>query len=165
MSKNKLLSPFFRYFWYAVTGSVGLFLLMLLLASAGVFGKMPSFQDLENPKSSLATEVYSSDGVLIGKYYFQNRSTSSFDEIPEMIRNCLIATEDVRFYRHSGIDYWGQFAAVISTILGDQRGGSTITQQLAKNLFPAPEKCKHLHYHSFKIQGVGDSNKAGAAIH
>ena len=99
---------------------------------------MPSFEEIENPRSSLATEVYSSDGVLLGKYYFQNRSTSSFDEIPEMIRNCLIATEDIRFYDHSGIDYWGQFAAFIQTMIGDKRGASTITQQLAKNLFPRP---------------------------
>lgn len=99
---------------------------------------MPSFEEIENPRSSLATEVYSSDGVLLGKYYFQNRSTSSFEEIPEMIRNCLIATEDVRFYNHSGIDYWGTIRAVLSTLTGDREGASTITQQLAKNLFPRP---------------------------
>jgi penicillin-binding protein 1A len=135
-------NPVFRYikiFWIAVVASVGLFILMLVLASFGLFGKMPSFDEIENPHSSLATEVYSADGILLGKYYFQNRSTSSFDEIPAMIRNGLIATEDVRFYDHSGIDYWGQFAALVSTILGKQRGGSTITQQLAKNLFPRPE--------------------------
>src|SRR6185295_2443645 len=83
-------------------------------------------------------EVYSSDGVLLGKYYFQNRSTSSFEEIPPMIRNALIATEDIRFYKHSGIDYWGQTRAIIKTIFGNKQGGSTITQQLAKNLFPRP---------------------------
>lgn len=99
---------------------------------------MPSFEELENPHSALATEVYSSDGVLLGKYYYENRSTSSFDEIPVMIRECLIATEDIRFYSHSGIDYWGQVRALIYTLLGNKQGGSTITQQLAKNLFPRP---------------------------
>lgn len=138
MIKNKSFSRYVKYFWYCVLGSVCLFLMMLLLAALGAFGKMPSFEEIENPRSSLATEVYSSDGVLLGKYYFQNRSTSSFDEIPEMIRNCLIATEDIRFYDHSGIDYWGQFAAFIQTMIGDKRGASTITQQLAKNLFPRP---------------------------
>lgn len=138
MPKSKKTTSFYAYFWYGVVGLAVLFLLMLGLASVGAFGKMPSFDELENPRSSLATEVYSSDGVLLGKYYFQNRSTSSFEEIPLMIRNCLIATEDVRFYSHSGIDYWGTLRAILSTMIGDREGASTITQQLAKNLFPRP---------------------------
>lgn len=137
MSKYKP-ATFLRYFWYGVLGSIGLFFIMLLLAALGAFGKMPSFEEIENPRSSLATEVYSSDGVLLGKYYFQNRSTSSFEEIPVMIRNCLIAAEDVRFYSHSGIDFLGTVRAVLSTLIGDREGASTITQQLAKNLFPRP---------------------------
>ncbi len=138
MPKDKPGKSLIKYFWYCVTGSVVLFFTMLLLAAAGVFGKMPSFEEIENPRSSLATEVYSADGVLLGKYYYQNRSTSSFEEIPVMIRNCLIATEDVRFYSHSGIDYWGTIRAALSTLIGDREGASTITQQLAKNLFPRP---------------------------
>lgn len=137
-AKNNSVSKFLKYFWLLVIGGAGFFLLMLILAAAGVFGKMPSFEELENPHSALATEVYSSDGVLLGKYYYENRSTSSFEEIPEMIRQCLVATEDVRFYKHSGIDYWGQLRAVINTLIGNTQGGSTITQQLAKNLFPRP---------------------------
>lgn len=125
--------------WYAVFGGTFLFLFMLGMATLGAFGSMPSLGELENPKNNLATEVYSSDGVLLGKYYFQNRSPITFEEIPPMIRNCLIATEDVRFYQHSGIDFKGQFDALLSTLTGDKRGGSTITQQLAKNLFPRPE--------------------------
>jgi penicillin-binding protein 1A len=127
-----------RIFWLLVFGSTSLFLFMLLLATLGVFGKMPSFDELENPNSALATEIYSADGVLLGKYYFENRSTSSFEEIPLEIRQCLIATEDIRFYKHSGIDYWGVVRAVGMTLIGDKEGGSTITQQLAKNLFPRP---------------------------
>lgn len=127
-----------RLLWWVVFGSVLLFLLMLGLAALGVFGKMPSFEELENPHSALATEVYSADGVLLGTYFIENRSPLTLDEIPLTLRQCLIATEDIRFYRHSGIDYRGQAAAVISTLLGDVRGGSTITQQLAKNLFPRP---------------------------
>src|SRR5215813_559296 len=138
MAGNKNYRKYIRYFWYLVLSSVGLFLLMLLLAALGVFGTMPSFDDLENPKSSLATEVYSADGVMLGKYYFENRSPITYEEIPASVRNCLIATEDFRFYQHSGIDFKGQIAAIFSTLMGDKRGGSTITQQLAKNLFPRP---------------------------
>jgi penicillin-binding protein 1A len=139
MAKKSQGFNFFRWFWYCVFGSVAFFLLMLGLAALGLFGKMPSFEEVENPNSALATELYSSDGVLLGKYFFENRSTSSFEEIPAMIRNCLIATEDIRFYQHSGIDYWGTFRAVVKTVLGDKEGGSTITQQLAKNLYKRPE--------------------------
>src|SRR5436853_433932 len=133
MAANSRVKIFLRVFWILIVSSVFLFLLMLGLAAIGVFGTMPSFEELENPKSELATEVYSADGVLLGKYFFENRSTSTFDEIPPMIRNCLVATEDIRFYNHSGIDYWGQVRAVLSTLIGNQQGGSTITQQLAKN--------------------------------
>ncbi|MBA3649375.1 MAG: transglycosylase domain-containing protein [Chitinophagales bacterium] len=139
MTGNKNFKQYVRYFWYIVSGGLGIFLLMFVLAMLGAFGQMPSFDELENPKNSLATEVYSADGILLGKYYFENRSPISYDEIPAMIRKCLIATEDVRFYQHSGIDFRGQFAAIFSTLLGDKRGGSTITQQLAKNLFPRPQ--------------------------
>src|SRR6476646_2889567 len=116
MAANFPVKRFLKIFWICIISSVLLFVLLLCLAAIGVFGTMPSFEELENPNSELATEVYSSDGVLLGKYYFQNRSTSSFDEIPPMIRNCLIATEDIRFYQHSGIDYWGQTRAIIKTI-------------------------------------------------
>lgn len=138
MAANFPVKRFLKIFWICIISSVLFFVLLLCLASVGAFGTMPSFEELENPNSELATEVYSSDGVLLGKYYFQNRSTSSFEEIPPMIRNCLIATEDIRFYKHSGIDYWGQTRAIIKTVFGDKQGGSTITQQLAKNLFPRP---------------------------
>lgn len=138
MSKKNQGINYTRWFWIVVFSSVAFFLLLLGLAALGLFGKMPSFEEIENPNSALATEVYSSDGVLLGKYFYENRSTSSFEEIPVMIRNCLIATEDIRFYKHSGIDYWGTFRAVIKTALGDKEGGSTITQQLAKNLYKRP---------------------------
>jgi penicillin-binding protein 1A len=138
MALSPSVKSFLKIFWGFIAGSVLLFLFMLGLAAIGAFGTMPSFDELENPKSELATEIFSSDGVLLGKYYFQNRSTSSFEEIPPVIRNTLIATEDIRFYKHSGIDYWGQVRAVLSTMIGNQQGGSTITQQLAKNLFPRP---------------------------
>jgi penicillin-binding protein 1A len=121
---------------FFVTAVIGVF----ALAAFGFFGEMPSFEQLENPKSQLATEVYSAEGILLGKYYFQNRSIASFEEIPPLLKNTLLATEDIRFYDHSGIDYLGTLRAIISTAMGDKEGASTITQQLAKNLFPRPKE-------------------------
>lgn len=112
-----------------------LFFLLVTLTNYGAFGEMPSLDELENPKSLLATEVYSSDGVLLGKYYLENRSVYDFDETNPNLKNALLATEDVRFFDHNGIDYWGTISAMFSTLHGSTRGASTITQQLAKNLF------------------------------
>ncbi|MFO7828131.1 MAG: transglycosylase domain-containing protein [Bacteroidales bacterium] len=103
------------------------------------FGDMPTFEDLENPDNNLASEIFSDDGVLLGSYYYQNRSYVSFDDLSPNIVNALIATEDIRFHKHSGIDARGLGRVMFYSILlgnRDAGGGSTITQQLAKNLFP-----------------------------
>lgn len=100
----------------------------------GWLGYMPSMKELENPSSSLASDIYSNDDELIGRYYVTDRSTSKHDEISKNVYDALIATEDSRFYEHSGVDGRAVLRAVI--LLGSQGGGSTITQQLAKNLFP-----------------------------
>ncbi|MBO7197654.1 MAG: transglycosylase domain-containing protein [Tidjanibacter sp.] len=126
---------------------------LLVLTNAGTFGKLPSFEELENPKSNLATEIYSEDGVLLGQYYVQNRSYVDYEEISPALVAALIATEDERFHSHSGIDFISLARVGIKTIaLGDsgQGGGSTITQQLAKNLFPRDTT----HYNS-KVARVG----------
>ena len=95
---------------------------------------MPDLEVLENPKTSLASEVISSDGKTLGKYYFNdNRTPVTFDELPTHLVDALIATEDIRFYSHSGIDFKRTFGAALK--LGKDGGGSTITQQLAKLLF------------------------------
>jgi penicillin-binding protein 1A len=104
--------------------------LMLLMANFGVFGKMPSLAELENPEADLASEVISADGVLMGKYYSENRSEVKYSEISPNVVHALIATEDERFYEHSGID--AQALARVVFTAGTQGGGSTITQQLAK---------------------------------
>ena len=104
------------------------------MVSWGWFGELPSLEELENPKTYLASEVYAEDGVLLGKYYLQNRSNTTFDELSPNLVNALIATEDVRFYDHSGIDFRRFTSAVL--FLGKRGGASTVTQQLAKNLFP-----------------------------
>lgn len=104
------------------------------MVSWGWFGELPPLEELENPKTYLASEIYAEDGVLLGKYYLQNRSNTTFDELSPNLVNALIATEDVRFYDHSGIDFRRFTSAVL--FLGKRGGASTVTQQLAKNLFP-----------------------------
>ena len=121
-----------RFWIFAISGFVSL-LLIFLLTSWGVFGALPSFEELENPQKNLATEVISSDGVTLGKYAFQNRTPVGYKDLPENLIKALIATEDERFYDHSGIDFRGTARAVVK--LGKGGGASTITQQLAKNLF------------------------------
>ena len=105
----------------------------------GLFGPIPTAQELENIKNPVASEVYSSDSVLLGKYYLQERTDVTFDQLPEELIQALLATEDVRFYEHSGVDKRSLFRVLFkSIILRDESsgGGSTITQQLAKNIFP-----------------------------
>ena len=124
---------YIKWFWGIVIGGFSFVLLMFLLASWGVFGALPTFEELENPESSLATEIISSDGKTLGTYAIQNRTPIQFKDLPENLVNALISTEDERFYEHSGIDFRGLARAVSK--LGKGGGASTITQQLAKNLF------------------------------
>jgi penicillin-binding protein 1A len=121
-----------RLFWIGVIS----FNLLILLINFGALGYMPSMKELENPSSSLASDVYASDGTLIGRYYLQDRSNSKYDDISPNVINALLATEDIRFFDHSGIDPIGTIAIPFYVITGKKRGSSTITQQLAKNLFP-----------------------------
>lgn len=108
-----------------------------------LFGEMPSIAQLENPKIPTASELYTEDGVLLGRYYLENRSPVKYEEISPYLINALIATEDIRFYEHSGIDLTALSSVMVNTILdmgkSSRGGGSTITQQLAKNLFKTRE--------------------------
>ena len=97
-------------------------------------------KDIKNPALSLSSEVYYADGTLIGRYYKENRSPVEYKNISPNIINALIATEDVRFYAHNGVDFFSFFSSMLSTAKGDRRGASTITQQLAKNLFETRKK-------------------------
>ena len=135
MAKKKQTNfkKYIKRFWITVLSGFGAIILIFLLASWGVFGALPSFEELENPQKNLATEVISSDGVTLGKYAFQNRTPIGFKDLPENLVKALIATEDERFYEHSGIDFRGTARAVVK--MGKGGGASTITQQLAKNLF------------------------------
>ncbi|WP_293892214.1 transglycosylase domain-containing protein [Sporocytophaga sp.] len=100
-----------------------------------LFGQMPGVEDLENPSSDQASEIYSADNILLGKYFRENRSPVDLTQISPNVVNALVSTEDVRFYEHSGIDAKGFFAIFWYMVKGDQRGSSTLSQQLAKNLF------------------------------
>lgn len=119
-----------KLLWRVFFGGLLLLLVMFTLANFGLFGKMPSLSQLENPEADLASEIYSSDGVLMGKYYSENRSEVKYNEISPNVLNALLATEDERFYDHSGIDAQAVARAVFT--LGKQGGGSTLTQQVAK---------------------------------
>ena len=101
----------------------------------GLFGKSPTMECIENPISNEASLVYSADSVLIGKFFSENRSPVTYDEISPYMLQALVTTEDERFYKHHGIDFQGLFAAVKDMAQGHARGASTITQQLVKNLF------------------------------
>ena len=122
-----------KKFWKLYGIFVLLMALYFILTSMGLLGEMPSFQELENPDSNLATEIYSADDVLLGKYYSENRSPVKFEDLPKHLIDALIATEDERFYKHSGIDAKGTIRAMV--YLGQRGGASTISQQLAKLLF------------------------------
>jgi penicillin-binding protein 1A len=105
-------------------------LFMLFLAAVGALGKLPSFEELENPRSNQSSIIYSSDGKVLGKYYIQNRTNVPYSEIAPSLVDALVATEDERFFSHSGIDGQAIVRAVGSG--GSTGGGSTITQQLGK---------------------------------
>ncbi len=109
------------------------FIVMILLANFGVFGSMPSIEELQNPSASQSSQVYADDGTMMGKYYLEDRVNVDYKDISKYVINALIATEDKRFYDHSGIDPRSLARAVFA--LGSQGGASTITMQTAKNLF------------------------------
>ena len=124
-----------RIFWIILLSGFGTFVFLILLIMLGVFGKLPSLQELENPTILQASEVYATDGTLMGKYYSErgNRSIVNYRDISKHVIDALVATEDERFYDHSGIDFKRTLSAII--FMGSRGGGSTITQQLALNLF------------------------------
>lgn len=139
MAKKKTIkatdiSNYIRWFWRLFIGGILTIVLLFLLASWGVFGEMPDHTVLENPETNLATEIISSDGKTLGKFYFNdNRTPVDYKELPQHLVDALIATEDARFHSHSGIDARGTLRAFF--FLGKRGGASTISQQLARQLF------------------------------
>lgn len=132
-------NPMLRYAAIAVCLLGCLFFIFLLSIYLGAWGKLPSKKALSNFHYDRASEVYSADSVLIGKYYLYDRQPIAYEDLSPELIDALIAIEDERFYEHSGIDYASLGRVVIKTILMQDKssgGGSTITQQLAKNLYP-----------------------------
>ena len=160
-----------KWLWILAMTPVALLALMLSLTAAGIFGRMPSFEELENPKSNLATEVYADNGKIIGSFFVQNRSYVQYADLYPQdssatitisghtmppIAAALVATEDVRFYTHSGIDLISLARVGVKTIAlqrSSQGGGSTITQQLAKNLFPRGSRGENKIVRTVKLVG------------
>ncbi len=140
MSTNSSLGKKFQlWFWGIFSFSWVLVISLFVLIGLEFFGPLPTFEELENPKSNLASEVFSEDHVVLGSYYIQYRTFVDYEDLSPNLVNALLATEDIRFHNHSGVDARGTARVIFKTILmGQSRsgGGSTITQQLAKNLFP-----------------------------
>ena len=145
-SQNKIKRLFAKIYqgpWYKKIlvwfFSFILFIILLLIAVdcnfLYLFGKSPGFNEIKNPVNSEASEIYSADSVLIGRFFNENRTPVKYNEISPVVIRTLIDTEDERFYHHRGIDFQGLFAAIKDMASGRARGASTITQQLAKNLF------------------------------
>ena len=125
---------FVRWFWILFLAGVLGVALIFFLASVGVFGELPDHTQLENPKTNLASEIISSDGKTLAKFYFNdNRTPVGYEDLSKNLVDALVATEDARFYEHSGIDGIGTVRAF--AFLGKRGGASTISQQLARQLF------------------------------
>ena len=139
MAKKKKIMPkkfklFFYSFWVIFFSGITIFSGIFYAASMGYLGEMPDFRQLENPNTNLATQIISSDNKVLGKFHFgENRIPIQFDDLPKSLVDALIATEDERFYGHSGIDFKGTLRAIV--FLGQRGGASTISQQLARQLF------------------------------
>jgi len=137
MAKKKTLENSFikyiKWFWATILGGIFTVIFIFLLASWGAFGTLPTFEELENPENNLATEVISIDGKTLGKYAYENRTPVKYKDLPKNLIKALVATEDERFFDHSGIDFKATIRAIVK--MGKDGGGSTITQQLAKLLF------------------------------
>lgn len=128
--KNKLLRFIIISIYFII-----LFTCAVQINFLGLFGYSPTEKDIVMPSLNMASEVYTADSVLIGRYFEEDRDPVPFDSISQHVIDALIATEDIRFYKHKGVDFMGLVSGAVSTLKGDPRGASTITQQLAKNLF------------------------------
>ncbi len=137
-------SKFIKYTWLLVWSPVIILGTLLLFISFELFFDLPSVEELQNPKSNLATVVYSSDSKVLGKYYAENRVNVKYYELDHDLVDALIATEDARFKEHSGVDLRALGRAVFGALRGSSSsgGGSTLTQQLAKMMFPRQKRSK-----------------------
>lgn len=136
-------SKYVKWLWILFLGPFLLLFTIVTLTGFGVFGALPDVEELVNPKNNLATIVYSGDMKILGKYYSENRVNVNFNQLDKDLVEALIATEDARFYEHSGVDVKALGRAVAGTFIGGNKGGgSTVTQQLAKMMFPREKLSK-----------------------
>ena len=157
--KDKTRKTIIKWWWIILVAPfvfVGFWLLLVAL-----FAKIPSFEELENHKSNLATELISCDGRVLTTYHIENRTFATYEELPQSLIDAAVATEDARFYNHSGIDLRGLARVAVKTLAmrnSSAGGGSTITQQLAKTLFPRNESypkfpgAKQIHMVNIKLR-------------
>ncbi len=138
--KNRKFSMFWPVLWLGFIGVLLFIPLFFLFISKGGLGPLPDFEELENPQSNLASEIYSVDSVLLGKFYIDNRTNVSYEDLSQNLINALISTEDKRYRKHAGIDLEG--TARMLFFMGRKGGGSTITQQLSKLLFTKGSKSR-----------------------
>lgn len=135
---KKITRTLILFFWISFILGCGFAWLWFYMVSSNtmnMFGSMPEPEALQNPKSNISSELYTADGIIFGKYYRENRTNVTYKDLSPNLINALVATEDIRFEKHSGIDLLGSFAIPWYMIKGEKRGSSTISQQLAKNLF------------------------------
>ena len=132
--------PWVKVLWAAFAAAVLSIVLVFVLISSGVIGYLPDIEELKNPKNKFATELYTADGEMFGRFFYgkDNRVAVEYDEISPYVVQALVATEDVRYYNHSGIDFKALVRSIVFRVLLGQKnagGGSTISQQLAKQLY------------------------------
>lgn len=147
---SKKFRRFILIFWVVILTPILVMMILFFGICLNWFGEMPKLEDLDNPLINQASEVYSADGVVLGTYYLQNRNTCEYSELTQYLVNALVAREDHRFYEHAGVDFYGLMRVLYKTVLLQRKtegGGSTITQQLAKSLFPRDEDFKDNAFH------------------
>jgi membrane carboxypeptidase/penicillin-binding protein len=152
-----------KFLWRIFFLGFATLFLYFFLIRIGLFGKLPDIEEIENPQNKLATEIYSADSVLLGKYYFDNRTPVEYKDLSPALVKTLIASEDKRFYEHSGIDILAIVRAVF--YMGKRGGGSTLTQQTAKkSVF---SRCRKKYYcaTNSKIKRIRDFCNNGTEIH
>lgn len=155
ISPSKSFLKYVKYMWVIFIGSFVFLFLLFFAISLGLMGPIPTFEELENPKANLASQIISSDGNVIGTFFIQNRVNVNHSDLPQHLVDALIATEDIRFERHSGIDFRGLMRVIVKNVIGRDTGaggGSTITQQLAKNLFDRPSNISKLKLVGIKFR-------------
>ncbi|WP_341651597.1 transglycosylase domain-containing protein [Blattabacterium cuenoti] len=153
---TKINSFFYKlifYFWFLFIIGISIIIIIFYAAFKGYLGNLPSTQDIENPAMKVGSEVYDSNGILLGKFFSENRTLVTYKQLPKDLVNALLAKEDIRFKYHSGIDIKSFLRAILS--LGKKGGGSTISQQLAKLLFTGPSaKNKFQRIHQKLLEWV-----------